>query len=409
MWLCLLIAQKSMKSCIRDNKKRWIFFGLLQVFHYLCGLKKVKHKEMKKTSLTICALMAAMAASAQSTYDVTLSVPDGLKGKTVYLLNIETREAIDSVADAGASARMKGQVDNAVVAGLSVRPDLRGAFAYFILDGTPLDIADELTLKAGSELNGRFLGYQKQSKDLSGKMNDIMMNYRELYQQTEGKVPADKMAEIERNYNELEQKLDGLRWQIMTDNSDNLIPVHYLISDAAQLGYDKVAEYMLTYKYADRPSLKPIKEILEKEKAKMPGAKMIDFTMKNLNDEVVSLSDWVGKGNYVLVDFWASWCGPCRADMPHVKSLYEKYHDKGFEIVGVSFDSKKEAWAKGVADLGITWPQMSDLKYWQCEAAGLYNIRAIPATILFAPDGTVVEAGLRGETLTKKLAEIYGF
>ena len=350
-----------------------------------------------------------MAASAQSTYDVTLSVPDGLKGKTVYLLNIETREAIDSVADAGASARMKGQVDNAVVAGLSVRPDLRGAFAYFILDGTPLDIADELTLKAGSELNGRFLGYQKQSKDLSGKMNDIMMNYRELYQQTEGKVPADKMAEIERNYGELEQKLDGLRWQIMTDNSDNLIPVHDLISDAAQLGYDKVAEYMLTYKYADRPSLKPIKEILEKEKAKMPGAKMIDFTMKNLNDEVVSLSDWVGKGNYVLVDFWASWCGPCRADMPHVKSLYEKYHDKGFEIVGVSFDSKKEAWAKGVADLGITWPQMSDLKYWQCEAAGLYNIRAIPATILFAPDGTVVEAGLRGETLTKKLAEIYGF
>lgn len=364
---------------------------------------------MKKISMTVCALMATVAATAQVAYDVTFSVPENTKGNTVYLLNAETRETIDSVAATGASARMSGQVAEPFVVALSAKPDFRGAFAYFITDGKAVNVGEASAFTAGSELNMRFSDYQQRSKTLSEKMNAIMTEYRELYQQTEGKVPADKMAEIQTNYGKLEEQQESLRWEVLEENKDNLIPVRYLISDINQLGYDKVAAYLPTYKYADRPSLQSVKDVLKKEEAKFPGAKVIDFTMKDLNDKTVSLTDWVGKGNYVLVDFWASWCGPCRADMPHVKSLYEKYHPKGFEIVGVSFDSKKEAWEKGVADLGITWPQMSDLKYWQSEAAGLYNIRAIPATILFAPDGTVVEAGLRGESLTKKLADIYGF
>ena len=118
------------------------------------------------------------------------------------------------------------------------------------------------------------------------------------------------------------------------------------------------------------------------------------------------MSDYAGKGKVVLVDFWASWCGPCRQEMPNVVKVYNQYKDKGFEIVGVSLDQTEEAWKKGIADLGITWPQMSDLKYWQCEAAAIYGVNAIPHTVLIDKDGTIIERNLRGEKLYERIAEL---
>ena len=112
------------------------------------------------------------------------------------------------------------------------------------------------------------------------------------------------------------------------------------------------------------------------------------------------------KGKVILVDFWNTWCGPCRMEMPNVVAAYAKYKAKGFGIVGVSLDNDVESWKKAIKDLNITWPQMSDLKGWQCEGAALYGVRAIPATLLVSKDGTIVARDLRGEDLEAKLAEL---
>ena len=137
------------------------------------------------------------------------------------------------------------------------------------------------------------------------------------------------------------------------------------------------------------------------------GMKFTELEMNDLEGKPVKLSQWAGKGNCVLIDFWASWCGPCRQEMPNVVANYKKYHDKGFEIVGVSFDSKGDVWKKAVSELGMTWPQMSDLKGWESAGAKVYGITSIPASVLLDAEGKIIGMNLRGEALGEKLAEIY--
>lgn len=129
------------------------------------------------------------------------------------------------------------------------------------------------------------------------------------------------------------------------------------------------------------------------------------FSMADKDGKIVHLSDF--KGKYVLIDFWASWCGPCRKENPNVVAAYKKYHDKGFEIIGISLDSNKEAWLKAVDKDGLTWTHLSDLKGWQCATATTYGVKAVPASFLIDPNGKVVGKDLRGEELNKTLADLF--
>jgi thiol-disulfide isomerase/thioredoxin len=132
--------------------------------------------------------------------------------------------------------------------------------------------------------------------------------------------------------------------------------------------------------------------------------KFIDVELFNPWGKRHKLSEYVGQGKPVLLDFWASWCMPCRKEMPEMIALYDSYKGK-LEIVGISLDRSVDAWQKGIADLHITWPQLSDLKFWNNEAAVLYNVRSIPHLILIGADGTILANGIHGEKLRAKIAE----
>jgi peroxiredoxin len=137
------------------------------------------------------------------------------------------------------------------------------------------------------------------------------------------------------------------------------------------------------------------------------GQPFPDITLKTPDDKPVSISDYAGKGKYVLLDFWAAWCGPCRMANPQLVALYNQYRDKGFEIVGISLDQSKESWIKAIKDDNLVWAQMSDLKYWQSDAAKLYSVSSIPHTVLLDKDGKIIAKGLHIGELTAKLAELF--
>lgn len=136
------------------------------------------------------------------------------------------------------------------------------------------------------------------------------------------------------------------------------------------------------------------------------GQKFQDISLPDPDGGQMAISQVAGKG-YLLIDFWASWCGPCRRENPNVVALYKQYHPKGFDILGISFDQSAEGWKKAIKDDQLEWSHISDLKGWGSAAAKLYGVSSIPHTILLDPDGIIIAKNLRGEELEKKLEEIY--
>ncbi len=157
--------------------------------------------------------------------------------------------------------------------------------------------------------------------------------------------------------------------------------------------------------YKNDTALRFLMEEAQKSGKTANGTSFIDVIIPSIDGGELKLSDIVKQNKLTLVDCWASWCGPCRAEMPHVVELYAKYHEKGLEIVGISFDEEEEAWKEAVKEMNMTWPQGSELQSWDNVMTQLYNVTSIPYTILIDQNGTIVAQQLRGHELEEAVKE----
>jgi peroxiredoxin len=214
---------------------------------------------------------------------------------------------------------------------------------------------------------------------------------------------------LKHKMNKADQLRDSLKYVYIRQNPDS----YFSLEALTELAGENVDVYKieplfkgLSAKVRNTKAGTDVAKLLYDIGATSIGAMAPDFTQSDVNDKPVKLSDFRGK--YVLLDFWASWCGPCRAENPNVMKAFNKYKEKNLTVLGVSLDQpgKKAAWLAAIKADGLPWTQVSDLQFWNNAAAKQYNIRAIPQNFLIDPTGKIVAKNLRGEALEKKLEEL---
>jgi len=214
--------------------------------------------------------------------------------------------------------------------------------------------------------------------------------------------------EVKAEYSKLrEQKELAIIEQIqgMGSSLATIQAINYIDKDKHFEFFDKWANDLIKI-YPNEPNLEQL--VLEANRLRKLtiGQPAPEISLPNPKGEITSLSSL--KGNYVLVDFWAEWCKPCRAENPNIVRAHKKYNGLGFEIFGVSLDKQKSRWVKAINDDQLFWTQVSDLQGWQSSAAALYNVSAIPASFLLDREGIIIAKNLRGSALHKKLTELLG-
>ena len=251
----------------------------------------------------------------------------------------------------------------------------------------------------GSAVHDEYNAFQESISEIYGKARDLYARYQEA-DQTGDKETAKK---IEKEMDAVEDKVQEFQEAYLDENPASFI-APFIVQN---LHYGKEADEIESLLEKLDPSLKGsilvgnISRRVEVLKNVAIGMPAPEFIQNDSLGNPVSLSSF--KGKYLLIDFWAAWCPPCRAENPNVVSAYQKYNNKGFEVLGVSLDNSRERWLKAVKDDGLAWTQVSDLKYWSNEAVGLYGISSIPNDLLLDPDGVIIKKNLRGDALHSAL------
>ena len=350
-------------------------------------------------------VLAAVTAMAQVKFVVSGIYTEN--GKKVYLIDELTEKKIDSTVVSNGKFSFSGTADKDALMVVKAKNSHWGA--QFFNDGMPVSInLNDSTLK-GSLQNERLTKINYEMEQPRKRFSD------KVAKMTEADIAA-RADELSDEMNKMLTYLTTRASRAFNEERNSLIPVafagYYFLENGVE-AYNELVKQQVAF--ANHPYLKKMRDEVEEatrpkdgEKTAFIGQQYTDLEMASPDGKMHRISELVGEGKYVLVDFWASWCGPCRAEMPNVLEAYNRFHDKGFEVIGVSFDQKKEPWVKAIGQLKMPWMQISDLKGWQCAAAPIYKIDGIPDNILINPKGKIIDRGLRGKALHTRLVKLIG-
>jgi len=379
---------------------------------------------MKKLVFALLVL-ASFAANAQEAQDFTvngslqnIALP---VNKVFYSYRADGVTVRDSVAPTDGKYSFSGKIAEPLMVTIFVRykNDAQGKpikmfqprdyASVFVAPGavqvSSVDSFSNVKVK-GSKAHDAYLSLTEKTKPVNDKMQAASKAYSAAYQAKDSAT----MKTLDATFDALDLEMKEVYRGYLATNNNSPIAMYAL---GQMAGWDINPEVVepiykaLSEPARATPSGKAFAEKIVTAKKTAVGAMAMDFTQNDTLDVPVSLSSF--KGKYVLIDFWASWCGPCRQENPNVVKAFQTYNAKGFTVLGVSLDQPgaNDKWIKAILDDNLTWTQVSDLKYWDNQVAKQYGIQAIPQNFLVDPAGKIIAKNIRGEELSSKLATIF--
>lgn len=317
-------------------------------------------------------------------------------------LGIDTADVVEGVAV------LEGEVETPGAYYISVIGQRAKAMVF--VENTKMTITGKADSIYMAEITGS--ATHDEFKVIDDKIKKISEEYMALYQESREASAAGDTAKANAlmvTVNEMYESTNTLQEDFVKENKASYVTPYFL----SRIQYGKEADELDSLVQSLDPKLQEVAAVVEmKEKiAKLKtvavGQIAPDFTQNDAEGNPVKFSDIYSKNELTLVDFWASWCGPCRAENPHVVATYAEFKDKGFSVFGVSLDRDKDAWIKAIADDNLTWDHVSDLAYWNNAAAKLYAISSVPSSLLVDKNGKIIAKNKRGDELSKTVDEFF--
>ncbi len=387
-----------------------------KIIIYLCEPNHFKadanlnYTIMQKISFLIIILVLMASCTNEPHYTITGKI----EGSDTVTFLIQKREAgklvtIDSAVSRKGSFKIKGgaidypQLIQFVAKGKGLRTS-------FYIENAEISITGRLDSLfnakiSGSKTQDEYQSFINSNKLLSERYSNAYANYQTSSQT--GDKP--KVAEYENEIKTIQGEMTALQKEFVRNNPGSFVAPSILNSLSYSMEAEEIESYLkpMDSIVARIPVIMSLKERVAVMKTVVVGQKAPDFTMNDVNGNPVTLSSKIGS-RLLLIDFWAAWCGPCRQENPNVARVFNEYKNKGFDIIGVSLDSKKEDWIKAISDDKLTWTHVSDLLRGNNAAAKLYAINVIPSNFLLDEKGIIIARNLTGEALFNKVKEVLG-
>lgn len=362
---------------------------------------------MRKLIWVMLTMLALQACNQNKEgYHIEVNL-DNAGGNWVKLLHLVDRNYVtydSAFAEAGAPAVLTRGTEGVQTMYLTLEG--KDGSVQMLVDNSHYSVSGSLQdpqITTDSKAQNDLISYQDMFRPLTARMQELVAEIRKG-PDPENPAKIDSLREV---YYALYEQQDTMDSLYIAENPSSFATVLALRNTFYMLETEQLEEALnrLDEPLHQMEEYKYMYGKLERMKAVAIGKKYTDFALETPEGEMLSVSD-VHQGNVLMIDFWASWCGPCRRANPEVVEIYHTYHDRGFEILGVSLDRDSAKWVKAIADDQLTWKHISDLKYWNSEGAVLYGVPAIPHTVLIDRNGIITAKNLHGNELREAIESL---